>query len=62
MPGSRSEARAFAAGLMVGIAGIVVAVIGITLHGYPAVLTGSILASLGFTVVACALLSAEDRS
>jgi hypothetical protein len=51
----------FYVGLLVGFLGTAVAVYGLVSKLYPSTLTGSIIASIGFLSLACALLSAEDK-
>ncbi len=56
------HASVFYAGLLAGLLGTAVAVYGLVSKLYPSTLTGSIFASIGFVALACALLSAEDKS
>jgi hypothetical protein len=56
------QAFFFCAGLLVGVLGTAVAVSGLIANIYPATLAGSIIASIGFVTLACALVSAEAAS
>jgi hypothetical protein len=52
----------FYAGLLAGLSGIAAAVYGLASNLYPSTLAGSIIASIGFVTLACALVSAEEAS
>ena len=53
------QAIFFYAGLLAGLLGACVSVIGMWHGYYPSILVGSIIASVGFVTLACALVSAE---
>jgi hypothetical protein len=56
------QAFFFYAGLLAGLLGTVAAMYGLASNLYPSTLAGSIIASIGFVTLACALISAEDAS
>jgi hypothetical protein len=57
-----AHARVFYAGLLAGLFGTGAAMYGLAINLYPSTLAGSIIASIGFVTLACALVSAEDIS
>jgi hypothetical protein len=57
-----AHARVFYAGLLAGLFGTGAAMYGLAINLFPSTLAGSIIASIGFVTLACALVSAEDVS